>query len=263
MSIQNQFSKGENMLNFRVSPAVGRFVSISSVAIATLSVGLPGVAQAQFSGITQSGTVKAGSTVIDRSPQGMYTNPYSDAATLKDLPQGIQTIATAGVSGASANLTTLVGPGEINFSAYAQATNGVKTFYDPTGSYAIHTTETKSSSSANVDIRFSLGQTTAVSVQDMSMPNSTQPWTLASLTLSMFDAQGTFVNSYSGASIFSLSSLDAGQYRLQLGATGGANGQNWGFSIKAAAATVPEPSLPALWMLGGLMLAGAVRRHKH
>ncbi len=253
------------MLNFRASPALGRFFSISSVAIATLSVGLHGVAQAQFSGITQSGIAKAGSTVIDRSPQGMYTNPYSNSVALKDLPSGLQTAATSGVNGASASLTTLVGAGEINVSAYAQATNGTQTFYDPTGSYAIHTTETKSSSSANVDIRFTLGQTSAISVADYSMPAGKQLWSLATNapTLSMFDAQGNVVNAFAGQALFGLTSLDAGQYRLQFSVDGLGTGLNWGLSIKAAASAVPEPTLPALWMLGGLMLAGAVRRHKH
>jgi hypothetical protein len=264
MGTQNQFSKGENMLNFRASPALGRFVSISSVAIATLSVGLPGVAQAQFSGITQSGTAKAGSTVIDRSPQGMYTNPYSDAAALKDLPSGLQTAATAGVNGASASLTTLVGADEINVSAYAQATNGTKNFYDANG-VVNHITQTSSRSSANVDIRFTLGQTTAISVVDNSLPAGKQLWSLATNapTLSMVDAQGNVVNAFPGPALFGLTSLDAGQYRLQFSVDGLDTGLTWGLSIKAAASAVPEPTLPALWMLGGLMLAGAVRRQKH
>jgi hypothetical protein len=208
------------MLSFCAGPVSGRHFSISGLALATLIASLPGLAHAQLSGITQSGSVFAGSTVIDRSPQGMYTQPYSDSATLSNLSQGVQTIATAGVSGASARLTTLVSPNEISLNAYAQATNGIKTFYDPTGSYAIHTTETQSNSSAKVDIRFTLGQTTALSVLDTSSSLTTTPWSQAQLYLAQETAPGGFVNVSSGSSLFGLTSLNAGTYQLVINTPG-------------------------------------------
>jgi hypothetical protein len=248
------------MRNHRAGPASGHRFSVSSLALATMIAGLPGLAQAQLSGITQSGSVFAGSTVIDRSPQGMYTSPYQDLATLSNLSQGTQSIATTGVSGASARLTTLVSPTEISLTAYAQATNGTKTFYDPTGSYAIHTTETKSSSSAKVDIRFTLGQTTAVSVLDTASSLSAAPWSQAQLYLAQATDQGGFVNVSSGSSLFGLTSLNAGTYQLVINTPGSADGSTWGLRIQASA--VPEPATSGLMALGGLMLAGVVRRQQ-
>ncbi len=250
------------MRNFRAGLVSGHRCSVSSLALATLIAGLPGLAQAQLTGITQSGSVFASSTVIDRSPQGMYTNTYRDSATLANLSQGMQSIATTGVSGASAGLSTTVSPDTIRFKANLQATNGLKTFYDPTGSYPIHTTDTSSSSSANLDIRFDLSQTTSVAMLDISTKPNVNAWSLANLTLSRLDLSGTPLTTYAGASIFGLTSLESGHYRLKFSAD---MRSDWGFHMSAMTgqiSAVPEPATSALLALGGLMLVGVVRRQK-
>ncbi|MEY4763447.1 MAG: hypothetical protein RI907_120 [Pseudomonadota bacterium] len=230
-----------------------RIMTTSGLLTALSVAALPGTAHAQFSGIQQQGSAIASSTVVDRSPQGMYTQPYSNTATLQNLASGMQTIGTAGVSYASASLTTLVGPSLIGLNGYAQATNGTRNFYGTNG-VINHITDISSGSSASATIRFTLDQASGISITD-SVANGAN---FSTLLLQSFDAQGAVAQTISGSAVLGLTFLNAGNYGLQVMGKGSASGTSWGLNIRAS--SVPEPSAPALWALGGLMLLSTTRR---
>lgn len=227
--------------------------SLTTLTALTAAALLPSTALAQFSGITQRGGATALSTVTDSSPQGRYVNNYGTPALLVNQPSGLQTLSSSGSTGTSATLSTLVSPTEISVNGYTQATSGTQNFYSSAG-VLNHVTATSSSSNANATIGFQLIQPITLSVTD-SYGNS---GSLQTFSLSHLNSDGTVSETWSGRNLLGLTALDTGLYSLSISSIGGSGALSWGVRLHGAA--VPEPGTLSLWALGGLLLAGAVRR---
>jgi PEP-CTERM motif len=228
-----------------------------------LIAGLPALAQAQFTDITQSGSASVIERVGVLDSYFRLIGEYPGSATLANLAIGNQTVAPTSITGpVSATLSTSVSPDLITISGSALAGNTSLNKYD---SYYVplSTTNRYGEAAATAGITFSLQQATAISVTGNTQGSSVA----LKATLTQLDGPGPTLGSYMGGDLYKLQTLGAGTYRLDFYAfaktTNAYNfvsmaGPSGVISIQAT--PVPEPSTLAMWTLGGLMLAGVARR---
>jgi hypothetical protein len=252
------------MHHLRTGLHAGHFVSLSRSALAAVAVGLPMLAQAQFSGISQNGSA----TIIYKEyvsfAGGQYTNNYTYTENLLDLPVGSQLVSPVSAnSPAQASLSTLVSTDEIRADLNVKATTGFRVIYNfenkPDQNIASDGT-----GGASATIQFTVANGTAITVGGNNFFGH----------LDQLNDAGQVTRSFVNTALYDLNWLDSGIYALSIrGSETSIRGQygmgvlipggstSSGISLKVSA--VPEPSTLALWALGGVLLTAATRRRRH
>lgn len=252
------------MFKFRAGPRAGRRAVPSRAALAAIALGLPLLAQAQFSGISQSGSAAINATEYYSYSGGQATIKSVASKPLANLSDGSQ-IVSASLDNVplQASLSTSVSTEEIRAEVNVKASTGFRVIYN-SRNLPDQNVASDGSSTGTAAFLFTVGQGTAIAVTGSNFYGR----------LEQLNDAGLVTRSFVGLAAYDLNWLDAGAYKLSIGASASSKlgpygmgvisaGDSWNSWISVKVSSVPEPSTLALWALGGVLLTAQARRRRH
>ena len=251
------------MLTFRaVSRSCMRSTMHSSL-LAGLTIALPMAAHAQLSDLSLSGATNAIENRLISFPDGK-----TDTRTLTD-PQTSFTswgptryrLRSTIAQGPRASLYVTMDEQSISIDGSALSTRSSSAVESPLDNQGmLFNVDASGTSDARAAVAFTLSAASVVEVNwvdfrfdDQETPNH--------FALSKIDSNGVASNTFTELDLGNLSAtLTPGRYVLSTSGVGTLTGNTW--SVTMNVVTVPEPSTGVMWLLGGLLFAGALKHRQ-